>query len=107
MWLLAAGTSVLTNGNCWVVDDLAGCCFTTAGDIQQAPSEGQRFGVVEPGRVGGIDNVLEGAGGAVDAEDLVAAAVLGEARANEEVLASSAEGDAGRATGRGRWRRHR
>jgi hypothetical protein len=79
MWLLAAGTSVLTNENCWVVDHLAGCCFTTAGDTQQAPSESQPFGVVEPGRVGRIDNGLEGAGGAVEAEDLVAAAVVGEA----------------------------
>src|SRR5262245_4908223 len=65
----------------WVVaKDLAGSSFRSAGDIEQAiPSEGHRFGVVEPGRVGRIDNGLEGAGGAVEAEDLVAAAVVGEA----------------------------
>src|SRR5262245_35023087 len=42
----------------WVVDkDLARSYFRGALDIQQAiTSEGQSFGVVEPGRVGRIDN---------------------------------------------------
>jgi hypothetical protein len=81
-----------------VVDqDLAGGCFRSALDVKQAiASEDHRFGVVEPGLVLRIDNGLEGAGVAVEAEDLVAAAVIGEARADEQVVARSAEGDAGR-----------
>jgi hypothetical protein len=68
------------------------CCRRKAGH----PVRRSAFGVIESRRVRSIDNVLEGAGDAVEAEDLVAAAVIGEARADEQVVVWSAEGDAGR-----------
>src|SRR5262249_24041139 len=58
--------------------------------------EDQSFGVIEPGRVVRIDDGLEGTGAAVEAEDLVAAAVIGQARTDVEVVVRTAEGDAGR-----------